>query len=108
MTTREKPKKREKPVSEADQQSLNEIQMLTEMMRSHQNGIVECSKRRKTVILRLRKNEVTYTKIAEAMQVSEQNVYKIIKDDIPREPEFDADGNPIPRRGRPPKPKIID
>jgi DNA invertase Pin-like site-specific DNA recombinase len=97
-----------KEVSEADQQSLSEIKMLTDMVRSHQKGISECTRRRRGVILRLRRNGVTYNKIAEAMSVSEQNVYKIIRDDIPREPEYDADGNLIPRRGRPPKPKIIE
>lgn len=97
-----------KELSDIDQQSLDEIRMLTSVMREHQRGIEECSKRRRTAILRLRRSNVTYSKIAETMGVSEQNVYKIIRDDIPREPEYDADGNLIPRRGRPPKPKIIE
>jgi DNA invertase Pin-like site-specific DNA recombinase len=64
----------------------------------------DLGKRRKQLILRLRKQRITYREIAEAMGVSEQLIYKIIKDDIPREPEYDAEGNLIRRRGRPPKP----
>jgi len=58
------------------------------------------------LILRLRKQRITYREIAEAMGVSEQLIYKIIRNDITREPEFDAQGNLIRRRGRPAKPSI--
>jgi len=58
------------------------------------------------LILRLRKQRITYREIAEAMGVSEQLIYKIIRNEIPRTPEYDADGNIIRRRGRPAKPVI--
>jgi hypothetical protein len=38
------------------------------------------------------------------MGVSEQLIYKIIRHDIPREPEYDANGKIVRRRGRPAKP----
>jgi predicted transcriptional regulator len=58
------------------------------------------------LILRLRKQRITYREIAESMGVSEQLIYKIIKDDINREPEFDDAGKLIRRRGRPAKPAL--
>jgi DNA invertase Pin-like site-specific DNA recombinase len=90
--------------SELDAQGLSEVKILTNAIRTHQSQMQDLGKRRKQLILRLRKQRITYREIAEAMGVSEQLIYKIIKDDIPREPEYDAEGNLIRRRGRPPKP----
>jgi IS30 family transposase len=89
--------------SELDAQGLSEVKILTNAIRHHQIQMQDLGKRRKQLILRLRKQRITYREIAEAMGVSEQLIYKIIKDDIPREPEYDAEGNLIRRRGRPPK-----
>jgi DNA invertase Pin-like site-specific DNA recombinase len=75
-------------------------------MREHQVQVQDLGKRRKQLILRLRKQRITYREIAEAMGVSEQLIYKIIRNDIDREPQYDESGNLIRRRGRPAKPVL--
>ena len=90
--------------TELDGKGLDEVRLLTDAIRTHQSQIQDLGKRRKQLILRLRKQRITYREIAEAMGVSEQLIYKIIRNDIPREPEYDAQGNLIRRRGRPAKP----
>jgi len=90
---------------ELDAQGLDEVKLLTESIRTHQSQIHDLGKRRKQLILRLRKQRITYREIAESMGVSEQLIYKIIRNDIPREPEYDSQGNLVRRRGRPPKPR---
>jgi DNA invertase Pin-like site-specific DNA recombinase len=91
--------------TELDGRGLEEVKLLTDAIRTHQSQIQDLGKRRKQLILRLRKQRITYREIAEAMGVSEQLIYKIIRNDIPREPEFDIEGNLIRRRGRPAKPR---
>ena len=88
---------------ELDGKGLDEVKLLTDAIRTHQSQIQDLGKRRKQLILRLRKQRITYREIAEAMGVSEQLIYKIIRNDISREPEYDAQGNLVRRRGRPPK-----
>ena len=93
-----------------DGRGLEEVRMITDAMREHQSQISDLGKRRKQLILRLRKQRITYREIAEAMGVSEQLIYKIIKDDIDREVHYDKDGNIIRHRGRPaltPEEKLI-
>lgn len=90
--------------NEIDGNGLNEVNILTASIRQHQYQIKDLGKRRKQLILRLRKQRITYREIAEAMGVSEQLVYKIIKNDIVRKLEFDQDGKVIRKQGRPPKP----
>ena len=92
--------------TELDGRGLNDVKVLTDAIREHQNQIQDLGKRRKQTILRLRKQRITYREIAEAMGVSEQLIYKIIRNDIDREPEYDAQGNLVRRRGRPPRPAI--
>lgn len=89
---------------ELDGRGLDEVKLLTDAIRTHQVQIQDLGKRRKQLILRLRKQRITYREIAEAMGVSEQLIYKIIRNDIPREPEYDANGKIVRRRGRPAKP----
>jgi len=90
--------------TELDGQGLGEVKLLTDAIRTHQVQIQDLGKRRKQLILRLRKQRITYREIAEAMGVSEQLIYKIIRNDISRTPEYDAQGNLVRRRGRPAKP----
>lgn len=90
--------------SELDGRGLDDLKLLNDSIRVHQGQISDLLKRRKQLILRLRKQRITYREIAQAMEVSEQLIYKIIRHDIPREPEYDANGNIVRRRGRPPKP----
>lgn len=89
-----------------DGRGLDEVKLLTNAIREHQNQIQDLGKRRKQLILRLRKQRITYREIATAMGVSEQLIYKIIREDIPREPEYDAEGKIVRRRGRPPKARV--
>jgi hypothetical protein len=91
--------------TQLDARGLEEVSLLTTAIREHQNQIQDLGKRRKQLILRLRKQRITYREIAEAMKVSEQLIYKIIRDDIDREIQYDADGKIIRRRGRPAKQK---
>lgn len=89
-----------------DGKGLEEVRMITDAMREHQSQISDLGKRRKQLILRLRKQRITYREIAEAMGVSEQLIYKIIRNDIDREPVYDESGNLVRRRGRPAKPAL--
>lgn len=92
--------------SEIDGRGLNDLKLLNDAIRTHQGQMADLLKRRKALILRLRSQRITYREIAETMDVSEQLIYKIIRNDISREPEYDAQGNLIRKRGRPPKPSI--
>jgi len=89
-----------------DGKGLDEVRMITDAMREHQSQIFDLGKRRKQLILRLRKQRITYKEIAKAMGTSEQLIYKIIKNDIDRDPIYDEDGKLIRRRGRPAKPVL--
>lgn len=89
--------------SELDGKGLDEVRLLTDAIRTHQSQIQDLGKRRKQLILRLRKQRITYREIADSMGVSEQLIYKIIRNDIERVPEYDSEGNIIRRRGRPAK-----
>jgi DNA invertase Pin-like site-specific DNA recombinase len=92
--------------TELDGKGLDEVKILTDAIRTHQSQIQDLGKRRKQLILRLRKQRITYREIADAMGVSEQLIYKIIKDDIDRTPKYDENGKVIRYRGRPAKPVI--
>jgi predicted transcriptional regulator len=92
---------------ERENKDLEEVQMMTVMIKEHQKQIKELGRRRKLTILRLRKNNVTYREIAETMGVTEQNVYKILRGNTVREPQYDLDGNIVRRVGRRPKVKKI-
>jgi DNA-directed RNA polymerase specialized sigma subunit len=72
---------------ERENKDLEEVQMMTVMIKEHQKQIKELGRRRKLTILRLRKNNVTYREIAETMGVTEQNVYKILRGNTVREPQ---------------------
>ena len=73
-------------IVEPDYPELDEVKALTERIRDHQRAIEEISAIRKTVILTLRRKRITYREIAEAMGVTEQSVYKILRDTINRKP----------------------
>lgn len=90
--------------TELDGRGLDDLKLLNDSIRVHQSQISDLLKRRKQLILRLRKQRITYREIAQTMEVSEQLIYKIIRHDIPREPEYDSNGNIVRRVGRPPKP----
>jgi len=70
-----------------DYPELLEVKALTDLMRNHQNAIEEISKTRKKVIISLRRKRITYREIAAAMGVTEQSVYKVLRDTIVRKPK---------------------
>ena len=61
---------------------LDHVTKLTKEIRAHQVGIVQVSKRRRSVVLWLRERNVPYKEIATAMNTTEQTVYKIIRGDL--------------------------
>jgi DNA-directed RNA polymerase specialized sigma24 family protein len=73
-----------------DLPELSEVKTLTDLIRNHQNAIQEISQTRRNVIIDLRKKRITYREIAEAMGVTEQSVYKILRDTIARRPKNEA------------------
>lgn len=86
---------------ELDSRGLQEVRIMTDAMRTHSSQVSELAKRRKALILRLRKQRITYREIANSMGVTTQLVYKIIKDDLDREAEYTPEGKRIRYRGRP-------
>lgn len=73
-------------IVEPEYPELDEVKALTDRIRNHQRAIEEISAVRKTVILSLRRKRITYREIAAAMGVTEQSVYKILRDTINRKP----------------------
>jgi len=65
---------------------LEEVRLITQSIREHQEAILKLGKRRKKVVLALRyqygernaDKRVTYKAIAEAMGTTDQSVYKIL------------------------------
>jgi DNA-directed RNA polymerase specialized sigma24 family protein len=68
--------------TETDYPELGEVKSLTTLIRNHQRAIEEISGTRKEVILSLRRKRITYREIAAAMGVTEQSVYKILRESI--------------------------
>lgn len=91
--------------NELDGRGVSDLKTINDAIRAHQAQTTDLLKRRKDLILRLRKQRITYKEMAKIMDVSEQLIYKIIKNDIDRTPQYDAEGKVIRFRGRPPKPK---
>lgn len=58
------------------------VKEFTMQIRQRQRDIETLSDQRRTAIVRLRENRVTYREIAESMGTTEQNVYKILRDYI--------------------------
>lgn len=85
-------------VDKKDENNLDEVRLITQMIREHQRAIERLGEKRRRKILTLRTHRITYREIAEAMGTTEQNVYKIIREDIPRDPETG-----LAKRGRPRK-----
>jgi DNA-directed RNA polymerase specialized sigma subunit len=92
--------------AQLDGQGLADLKLINDAIRQHQIQVTDLLKRRKQLILRLRKQRITYKEISKTIGVSEQLIYKIIKDEIDRTPHYDAEGKIIRYRGRPPKPTI--
>lgn len=78
------------PVSDRAAARLAYIKTLTDTIRDLQGDIETTAEDRRQVIISLREERITYREIAEAMGVTEQNVYKILKDYIQRDTEVPA------------------
>lgn len=65
-----------------DERALEEVRIITQMMREHQKQISDLAKQRRSKVLRLRQHGITYREIAEVMETSEQTVYNIIRGDL--------------------------
>lgn len=85
--------RRSAPQSEVDRSLLREIKELTDEIRVSQNDISSLSDMRRMKIIDLRRNRITYREIAEAMEVTEQNVYKILRSSIAENRQEAADPN---------------
>jgi len=84
--------RRTAPLADVDRYLLSEVKRLTDEIRVSQNDIVDVSEMRRTKILDLRQHRITYREIAEAMGVTEQNVYKILKPSIAENRASEAEG----------------
>lgn len=67
------------PMNANDERYLEEVRIITNMMREHQKHIADLSKKRAAKVMKLREHKVTYREIAEAMGTTEQSVYNIIR-----------------------------
>ena len=65
-----------------DEETLDRVRLLTGEIRARQNDIQQLARERRTAIVSLRNHRITYRENAEAMGVTEQNVYKILRDHI--------------------------
>lgn len=65
-------------MSELDDFDLEELKNMTMLMRNHEQAIKDISKQRAQIAARLRRRTVSYRRIAQAMGVSQQNVYKLL------------------------------
>lgn len=63
---------------------LTELTSMTKMMRSHQEHIASLGQKRLRVIKELREQGVPVRRMAEAMDVSEQQVFALLKRDRER------------------------
>lgn len=69
-------------VSDEAQRLLSDVATDTNTIRTHQDSISRISDLRREKIVRLRELRITYREIAAAMHVTEQSVYKVLRDHI--------------------------
>lgn len=87
-------------VNDLDRALLDEVGKLTDSIRQHQEFIAGEAQVRREKILTLRSHRITYREIAAAMHVTEQSVYKILRDHITPSPRRKAsDETPVQRGG---------
>jgi len=65
---------------ETEEAILHETRALTQRIKDRQSEIGVLSDMRRSAVLRARDAGITYRRIAEAMEVTEQVVYKIMRD----------------------------
>lgn len=58
-----------------EDEMLDQVALLTQMMREHQNAVVRLGKKRRRLVRRMRDKRVPYKDIAAAMGVTDQAVF---------------------------------
>lgn len=58
-----------------EEDMLDQVRLLTQMMREHQNAVVRLGKKRRRIIRKLRDRRVPYKDIADACGVTDQAVF---------------------------------
>lgn len=58
-----------------EDEMLDQVALLTQMMREHQNAVVRLGKKRRRLVRRMRDKRVPYKDIAGAMGVTDQAVF---------------------------------
>ena len=61
---------------------LDQIRDLTHEIREHEKGIKTAADKRRRLAIACWEDSITYAEMAEAMDSTEQNVYKVIRDHI--------------------------
>jgi len=65
---------------------LAKARLITQMIRQHNTSIQELLEKRRALSLKMRENGVTYATMAQALEVSETMVFKILAGDEGRVP----------------------
>lgn len=86
-TTTKPSKRRERSKRSLDR--LDQIRELSQEIREHEKGIKAAAAKRRRLAILCWEDNVTYAEMAAAMDSTEQNVYKVIREHIAsaREPE---------------------
>lgn len=58
-----------------ENEMLEQVRLLTQMMREHQNAVVRLGKKRRRIVRKLRERRVPYKEIADVMGVTDQAVF---------------------------------
>lgn len=71
-------------------EQLQEIRHMTQLIRNHETAIKEIAEQRQRAVIQLRKMRVRYRDLADAMNVTEQTIYKILQETIKERKERQA------------------
>ena len=69
--------------TDAVEEELKKVKLLTQMMREHQNSVVRLGQQRRTIVRRLRNRRVPYRQIADWCGVTDQALFA----DLRKHPE---------------------
>ena len=71
---------RERFISDDDKATLTTVGEMTEKIRDHQDAITTIAEQRRVLVRQLRDRRITYREIAEAMGLTQQSVYKTVRE----------------------------
>lgn len=66
-------------VEKRDEKDLADVYLLTEMIREHERQIRDLARKRRAKINRLRAHRITFREIAASTGITEQAVFKIVR-----------------------------